>query len=176
MATNGNRPGEGAAHSVGNPSSATENTRQPTTKQARTELARVWPPTADVLRLYIGDRFTGVTVEPDANYPSMWRIHMGRHESGMVNLTRTKDAATVWARPRGLGGDDIAHWHHRETAAVPSPMSFSGCPATYPYPRRREPKNPSDSGGPARGDPFHERPGVRPSPDSPLGFLRRARP
>jgi hypothetical protein len=52
MPTNGNRPGEGAEASVDVCDNATEPTRQPTPTQAaarsRTELAAVWPPTAEV--------------------------------------------------------------------------------------------------------------------------------
>ena len=95
-----------------------------------------------ILKLYIGDSFTDVTVEPDVKYPAMWRIHMGQHKSGMVNLTRAKDAAIGWARPKGLGGNEVAHWHRRQTPARAVPRRFLGRPATYPRPRGREPKNP----------------------------------
>ena len=57
MPTNGNRPGEGAAHSVGDcefSQNATEPTRQTARPQAaaqsRTELAAIWPPTAEAAR------------------------------------------------------------------------------------------------------------------------------
>jgi hypothetical protein len=71
-----------------------------------------------ILHLHIGRKDTGFTVQPDPAWPQMWRIHApdGR-VSDMVNLTRAKDAAVAWARPRGLGGDDKAYWHPRETAA-----------------------------------------------------------
>jgi hypothetical protein len=72
--------------------------------------------------------------EPDAKYPSMWRVHMGQHKSGMVNLTRAKDAAIVWARPKGLGGTEIAHWHRRQTRAMPSPMRFPASRLPTPPP------------------------------------------
>ena len=52
MPTNGNRPGEGAAYSVGELCNATEPTRQSTQPQAavrsRTELAAIWRPTAEI--------------------------------------------------------------------------------------------------------------------------------
>src|SRR5689334_17499119 len=57
-------------------------------------------------RLYINERFTGVTVRSDNQYPTMWRIHAGDQTSDMVNLARAKDAAIAWARPRGLGGGE----------------------------------------------------------------------
>ena len=116
-------------------------------------------PTA-ILKLYIGNSFTGVTVEPDAGYPSMWRIHMGQLKSGMVNLTRAKDAAIVWACPKGLGGNEVAHWHRRETPARPAYRRFSGRPATHPHPRGREPKNP-DTVRNSKRSTSHERSGVR---------------
>jgi hypothetical protein len=68
------------------------------------------------MKLYIGGKFTGVSIEADAVYPGMWRIRRGGRLSDMVNKTRAKDAAIAWARPRGLGGDETAQWHHRETA------------------------------------------------------------
>lgn len=58
-------------------------------------------------RLYIGGRFTGVTVAPDDRWPGMWRIHHGDRVSDMVNLSRAKDAAMVWA---GLRGTDKPNW------------------------------------------------------------------
>jgi hypothetical protein len=66
--------------------------------------------------LRIGKRLTGITVHPDEKYPTMWRIHApdGRI-SDMVNLSRAKDAAITWARPRGLGGTEIVRWEHRES-------------------------------------------------------------
>ena len=75
-------------------------------------------------RLYIGNRFTGVSVCPDAKWPSMWRIHHGDRVSDIVNLARAKDAAITWARPRGLGGSETIRWDHRETAAAAPPMRF----------------------------------------------------
>ena len=69
------------------------------------------------MKLYIGKTFTGVSVEPDRQWPGMWRVHQGEQISEMVNLTRAKDAAILWARPRGLGGNEVAHWDRREKRA-----------------------------------------------------------
>lgn len=74
------------------------------------------------LRLNIGKVFTGVTVVPDDRWPDMWRICMNGVKSEMVNLTRAKDAAISWARPRGLGGKEIASWDRRERRAPARPM------------------------------------------------------
>lgn len=62
-------------------------------------------------KLYIGKVFTGVTVRRDEKYPSMWRIHAADGTvSDMVNLSRAKEAAVGWARPKGLGGSETAYW------------------------------------------------------------------
>jgi hypothetical protein len=72
-------------------------------------------------RLHIGNRSTGFTPRPDAQYPNMWRIYAPTGQiSDFLNLTRAKDAATLWARPRGLGGQETPSWNHRETTAVSS--------------------------------------------------------
>lgn len=76
------------------------------------------------LKLYIGAQFTGVSVEPDGQWPNMWRVCKGDVKSDMVNLTRAKDAAIMWARPRGLGGNEISHWHRRETDGVAVASAF----------------------------------------------------
>jgi hypothetical protein len=69
-----------------------------------------------MIRLYIGKSFTGVTVRKDANWPGMWRVHSADGQvSDMANLTRAKDAAIYWARPRGLGGTEKVRWDVRET-------------------------------------------------------------
>ena len=69
-----------------------------------------------IYRLRIGGKLTGLEVKPDAKYPQMWRIHYQGKVSDMVNLSRAKDAAVVWVRPKGLGGSEIAHWDRRQTA------------------------------------------------------------
>jgi hypothetical protein len=67
------------------------------------------------MRLYIGRMFTGVTVEPDSRWPDMWRVCVRDRKSDAVNLTRAKDAAITWARPRGLGGGEVIRWDRRES-------------------------------------------------------------
>ena len=66
------------------------------------------------LRLYIGNKFTGLTVTADAQWPTMWRLHLGDRTSDMVNLARAKDAAIGWVRPKGLGGGEEARWRDRQ--------------------------------------------------------------
>ena len=61
-------------------------------------------------RLHINERFTGVTVRPDSQYPNMWRIHANGRVSDMVNLARAKDAALTWARRDGLARRDRVRW------------------------------------------------------------------
>jgi hypothetical protein len=49
-------------------------------------------------RLYIGNKSTGIVIAPDDRYPSMYRVHWpDRPPSDIVNLTRAKDAAELWA-------------------------------------------------------------------------------
>jgi len=69
------------------------------------------------LDLHIGRRKTGVSVHPDPVWPAMWRVHQGGRVSDMVNISRAKEAAISWARPRGLGASEVAHWRRRETRA-----------------------------------------------------------
>jgi hypothetical protein len=83
--------------------------------------------------LYIGNRFTGVSLEPDAVYPQMWRIRRGDQWSDMVNLMRAKEAAISWARPRGLGGAETVSWHNRERRGRGGPHCAKGLPR---YPSR----------------------------------------
>lgn len=65
--------------------------------------------------LYVGRRFTGVTVRPDGEWPGMWRINYGGRVSDLLNLPRAKDASLTWFRPRGLGANEVPSWHVRET-------------------------------------------------------------
>src|SRR5271168_4219687 len=51
-------------------------------------------------------------------WPAMWRARSGERLSDMVNLTRAKDAAIAWARPRGLSGTETVTWHRREIVQV----------------------------------------------------------
>jgi hypothetical protein len=79
-----------------------------------------------VHQLYFGRTFTGVSVEPDPKWPDMWRVRLGDRLSDMVNLTRARDAAIAWARPRGVGGEGVAVWHLRETPSEASPVAPTG--------------------------------------------------
>jgi hypothetical protein len=75
------------------------------------------------LHLHIGGRFTGIAVVPDGKWPTMWRVRMRDGcLTDMVNLTRAKDAAIAYARPRGLGSSEIVRWDHRETPSEAPPM------------------------------------------------------
>jgi hypothetical protein len=67
--------------------------------------------------LHIGRRKTDVSLRPDPVWPRMWRVHDGDRVSDMVNISRAKDAAISWARPRGLGAGEVVHWHRREQPA-----------------------------------------------------------
>jgi hypothetical protein len=79
-----------------------------------------------MMRLYIGKRFSGVSVRPDATWPGMWRVHTADGQvSDMVNLTRAKDAAIYCARPRGLGGTETVRWDNRETHVSAPPVGFA---------------------------------------------------
>ena len=73
-------------------------------------------------RLYVGNNFTGIVVRPDDKYPKMWRIHGRNQISDMINIDRAKDAAIIWARPRGLGGSEEARWKRREIALGDAPV------------------------------------------------------
>ena len=71
---------------------------------------------------------------PDDRWPGMWRVRNGDCLSDMVNLTRAKDAALYWARPRGLGGEEIVRWDHRETPGAARVSEFSPASALSPIP------------------------------------------
>jgi hypothetical protein len=47
----------------------------------------------------------------------------------VANVSRAKDAAIGWARPRGLGPSEVARWHRRETAPETAYGAFDGAPA-----------------------------------------------
>ena len=91
------------------------------------------------VRLSIGAKFAGVAVEPDPRWPNMWRVRVGDRLSDMGNLTRARDAAIAWARPRGLGSEEIAAWHRRETAPERSPMRSMMSTLTDQHPDRFKP-------------------------------------
>jgi hypothetical protein len=68
------------------------------------------------IELLISGRSTGISIVEDATYTGMWRIkHKDGRLSDMVNITRAKDAALSFARPRGVGGGQRVEWHRRET-------------------------------------------------------------
>ena len=82
-------------------------------------------------RLYIGRHDTGIVIRPDGRYPEMWRVLWPDDRlSPMGNLTRCKDAARVYARPRGLGGGGVVHWHRRETRCGAPPAGDLDAAAT----------------------------------------------
>lgn len=83
-----------------------------------------------ILELYLRKRFTGVTVQEDNRSPGMWRIHKGLEISDMVNLIRAKDAAITWARPKGLGGSEVAHWNQRQTVHSLAYVELEGMSGT----------------------------------------------
>ena len=80
----------------------------------------------DRAELHIGGQRTAVTVERDLVWSSMWRVQGGGHVSDIVSLARAKDAAIAWARPKGLGGNEVAIWHHRQSRGAASPMRQNG--------------------------------------------------
>jgi hypothetical protein len=83
-------------------------------------------------RLLIGNRFTGLLVCPDPQWPNMWRIHYGGRISDVVNLTRAKDAAISWVRAEGQGGAKGVRWERRETPAEGSSVAPNERAATSP--------------------------------------------
>jgi hypothetical protein len=100
--------------------------------------------------LHIGRRYTGVSVRPDFEWPGMWHVHQDDRASDMVNLSRAKDAAISWARPRGLGSSEVARWHHRETAPGGVYGAFSEETAIapsvlLPSPPEQQPKKPAET-------------------------------
>ena len=91
-------------------------------------------------RLYIGVKFTGVSVEPDAAWPNTWRVRMGDRRSDMVNLTRAKDAAIAWALRAGFRPDVLGiKWDHGETAPEGSPARSTAPTLTDLHPDRFKP-------------------------------------
>ena len=87
-----------------------------------------------VWRLFRGTRVTGVTVRPDVNYRGMFRVHWpdtpgGRGPralaSDMVNLTRAKDAAMLWAGRSGGSASVSLKWKPPQRPSGASPMRVS---------------------------------------------------
>jgi hypothetical protein len=92
------------------------------------------------VRLYIGGKFAGVSVEPDAAWSNMWHVRMGDRLSDMVNLTRAKDAAISWALRAGFRPDVLGiKWSYGETAPERSPARLTVPILTYPHPDRFKP-------------------------------------
>ena len=78
-----------------------------------------------VYHLFIGRKFTGISVEPDPTWTAMWRVRQADGRlSGMLNLTRARECAFACARPKGLGGREVAHWQYREIASEARPIEF----------------------------------------------------
>ena len=91
-------------------------------------------------RLSIGNRFTGLVVCPDPQWPNMRRVHYNGRISGMVNLVRAKDAAIGWVRAEGQGGAKGVRWERRETPVEGSPVAPNEPTATSaPDRAHREP-------------------------------------
>ena len=65
----------------------------------------------DSLKLRLGAR-VAATIEPDANWPGMWRVRFGGKLSDMANLSRAKDAAIFLALSKLNGGShaDKSPW------------------------------------------------------------------
>jgi hypothetical protein len=81
--------------------------------------------------LFCGNRFTGVTVRPDARYSTIYRIHASdRSPSDMVNLTRAKDAALTWAATGR--GSDRHYWKAAERRVGAPPVQKSPCRVLEP--------------------------------------------
>ena len=79
-------------------------------------------------KLYLGTKFTGITVQPDEKYPDMYRVHWAdRPPSDMVNLARAKDAAMRWA---GREGGETAKRLKWRTPKAPSGGGWSDFPAS----------------------------------------------
>jgi hypothetical protein len=71
------------------------------------------------LKLYIGKTFTGILVVPDDRWPDMYRVAwLDQMPSGMVNLTRAKDAAMRWAGRGGGSQGARLNWKATERHAV----------------------------------------------------------
>jgi len=80
--------------------------------------------------LRIGRKPTGLILRQDDHYPGMWRIFYRDMVSDIANLTRAKEAAIGWVRPRGLGSEEVASWNRRQTPAEASPVHFHQPPVS----------------------------------------------
>jgi len=91
-----------------------------------------------VYHLFIGRKFTGISVEPDPVWPKMWRVRqrewlsVRQREwlSVMLNETRAREAAFALARrmrnPAGGLGTVRPRWICRELDCSDVPIEFEG--------------------------------------------------
>jgi hypothetical protein len=87
-----------------------------------------------VFALYLGTKFTGITVRPDAKYPSMYRVHWAdRPPSDMVNLARARDAAMRWVGREGGETAKRLKWGAPKSAAqrATARLLLSGLPDSF---------------------------------------------
>jgi len=92
------------------------------------------------VRLCIGGKFAGVSVEPDPKRPGMWRIHAGDRLTDMGNLARAKDAAVSWALRAGFRPDVLGiKWSYGETAPEGSPVCSTAPTLADLHPGRFKP-------------------------------------
>jgi hypothetical protein len=88
-------------------------------------------------KLYIGRRFTGISLEPDGRHPKMCRVRWPDGQlSSMGNRTRAKDAALRYARglAQYTGSGLVHYWHRLQTAAEAPPAAASTSQAPCPTP------------------------------------------
>ena len=85
------------------------------------------------MKLYIGKKFTGISVEPDDRWPGMYRVHWpDQPPSVMVNLARAKDAAMRWVgRDGGQQGRGLT-WKAYGKARGGVAHALKVCDATVP--------------------------------------------
>ena len=86
--------------------------------------------TGTEIRLYIGKKYSGVSVCEDAKWPGMWRVRPADGElTDMVNLRAQVAVFCVWPRglPEGLrlsaGDDSSCHWGGHFVQAFAAAMS-----------------------------------------------------
>jgi hypothetical protein len=62
-------------------------------------------------KLFLGKKFSGLTVNPDPQWAGMWRIHApDGWVSDMANLARAKECAR---RMAVISGQQTSHWQQR---------------------------------------------------------------
>jgi hypothetical protein len=83
-------------------------------------------PHHDTMRLHIGRRCTGISIEPDGRYFGMWRVRWSDGQlSNMANRTRAKDAVLLYARAALKDWSTPAHWRTRQTQPEAPPAAVS---------------------------------------------------